>query len=214
MIENVLKNIIIYDIDIVSFFLEYIKNNIFNNYLKNVFEILENNNILTTLLEIKKNNYKYIIRDIVEEIIDKYLNEITIEENKKYEPKFKFNYNIPGFYEFYVNISNYINKNISFLYIINERKLKELLKVTERVRDFHEQEKILLNIIYKGIMINYKFNFCFINRIDENIIFQDYITYYLQKYYIKDGIYKNNDIYHKLLNLLLKLRFNDKKIMN
>jgi len=63
MIENVLKNIIIYDIDIVSFFLEYIKNNIFNNYLKNVFEILENNNILTTLLEIKKNNYKYIIRD-------------------------------------------------------------------------------------------------------------------------------------------------------
>jgi len=60
-------------------------------------------------------------------------------------------------------------------------------------------------------MINYKFNFCFINRIDENIIFQDYITYYLQKYYIKDGIYKNNDIYHKLLNLLLKLSLMIKK---
>ena len=65
MIENILKSINIYDIDIVSCFFNYVKNNIFNKYLKIVFEILENNNILTTLLEIKRNNYKYIKDDIV-----------------------------------------------------------------------------------------------------------------------------------------------------
>ena len=214
MIENILKNINIYDIDIVSCFFEYIKTNIFNKYLKNVFEILENNNILTTLLEIKRNENKYIKNEIVEEIIDKYLDQITIEKNKKYEPKFLFNYNVPGFYEFYVKISDYINKNISTNFFINEKKFRELLKITyEKERDFYEQEESLLSNVYKEVEKNNKFALEFINKIDINVIFQDYITYYLQKNFIKDGIYKNDDIYHKLLNLLLKIRFDNKSII-
>jgi len=67
MIENILKNINIYDIDIVCCFFNYIKTIIFNKYLIILFEIFENNNILTTLLEIKRNNYK-IKDEIVEEI--------------------------------------------------------------------------------------------------------------------------------------------------
>ena len=203
IIENILRNINIYDIDIVSCFLEYIKTNIFNKYLKNVFEILENNNILTTLLEIKRNENKYIKNEIVEEIIDKYLDQITIEKNKKYEPKFLFNYNVPGFYEFYVNISDYINKSISILYFINEKKFRELLKISyEKQKDFYEKEEYLLSNVYKEVEKNSKFVLEFINKIEINLILQDYITYYLQKYFIKDGIYKNDDIYHKLLNLL------------
>ena len=214
MIENLLKNINIYDIDIVSCFFEYIKTNIFNKFLKNVFEILENNNILTTLLEIKRNKNKYIKNEIVGEIINKYLDEITIEKNKKYEPKFLFNYNVPGFYEFYINISNYINKNISTNFFINEKKFRELLNLTyEKGRDFYEQEYSLLSNVNKEVEKNSKFVLEFINKIDIDVIFQDYITFYLQKYFIKDGIYKIDDIYHKLLNLLLKIRFDNKSII-
>ena len=73
MIETLFNNnyISIYSLDIVSSLLEYIKNNKFNKYLKYILEKLENNNILTTLIEIKRNNYKYIKRDLVENIINK-----------------------------------------------------------------------------------------------------------------------------------------------
>ena len=81
----------------------------------------------------------------------------------------------------------------------------------EKERDFHEKEEIFVSITYKEIEKNNKFIFDILNKIDKNIIFQDYITYYLQKHYNKNGIYKINDIYHKLIELLLKLRFDDKK---
>ena len=42
-------------IDIISCLLEYIKQQIFSKHLKYLFKVLEDNNILTTLIEIKKN---------------------------------------------------------------------------------------------------------------------------------------------------------------
>ena len=215
MIETLFNNnyISIYSLDIVSSLLEYIKNNKFNKYLKYILEKLENNNILTTLIEIKRNNYKYIKRDLVENIINKFLDEITFEKNNKNIPKFLFNYNIPGFYNFYINISNYINKNITINYFNNEKKLRELFKYTfEKIKDFHEKEESLLSNAYKECEKN-EFIFENAKKIDENLILKDYITFYLQKYKNKDGIYKNDDIYHKLLELLLKLRFDDKAII-
>ena len=168
---------------------------------------------MTTLIEIKRNNYKYIKRDLVENIINKFLDEITFEKNNKNIPKFLFNYNIPGFYNFYINISNYINKNITINYFNNEKKLRELFKYTfEKIKDFHEKEESLLSNAYKECEKN-EFIFENAKKIDENLILKDYITFYLQKYKNKDGIYKNDDIYHKLLELLLKLRFDDKAII-
>ena len=69
------------------------------------------------------------------------------------------------------------------------------------------------NIYYPMYEIekNNTFIFMFINKIDIDVIFQDYITFYLQKYFNKDGIYKNDDLYHKLFNLLLKISFDNKK---
>ena len=69
MIETIFNNnyISIYSLDIISCLLEYHK------YLKYILEKLENNNILTTLIEIKRNNYKYIKKDIVDNIINKFL---------------------------------------------------------------------------------------------------------------------------------------------
>jgi len=42
-------------IDVISCILDYIKENIFSKYLKLIFDILENNNFLTTLLKINNN---------------------------------------------------------------------------------------------------------------------------------------------------------------
>ena len=218
IIENLYKNeyINIYSIDIVSCLVEYLLKNIFNKKLKIIFEILENNNILTTLLEIKKNEYKYIKSNIVENIINKYLDEITLEKNTKYKPKFLFNYNVPGFYNFYIYISNYINRNITLSYFNNEKNIRELLKPNyDKIKDFYEKEESLLFNVYKEIEKNNKFIFDCINKIDnKNVIFQDYITYYLQKYKNKDGIYKINDKYHKIIELLLQLRFKIKNNEN
>ena len=154
MIETLYNTsyISIYSLDIISCLLEYIKNNKFNKYLKYIFEILENNNILTTLIEVKKNNYKYIKSNIVDDLINRYLEEITYDKNNKYTPKFLFNYNIPGFYNFYIRISNYINKNITINFFNNEKKLRELLKSSfEKIKDFHEKEGSLLSDAYKKL---------------------------------------------------------------
>ena len=71
-----------YDIDITSCIIKYIKENIFNTYLKKIFLILEDNNIFTTILDLKKNGYKVLTQNLVEEIVTKYLDEITIEKMK------------------------------------------------------------------------------------------------------------------------------------
>ena len=76
--DNLIKR---HTIDILNFLIEYIKEEIFNNYLKKVFMILEDNNILTTLSEIKKNNYKLIHKNLVQEILINYLDEIAIDKN-------------------------------------------------------------------------------------------------------------------------------------
>ena len=218
--ENIIKKIYnnkcinIYSIDIASCLIEYIIENIFNEYLKNIFEILENDNLFTTLVEIQANNYKYIDKDQVEDIINIYLDEITLEKNKNYKPKFLFNYNVPGFYNFYIKISNYINKNIILIYYNNEKKLREFLKEdTDIIKDFHEKEESLLIDAYQKIIKNNLFYIEIINKIENDTIFQDYIVYFFQKYKNNEGIYKNNDIYHKLVKLLIKLRFEDKIIM-
>ena len=198
-----------YDIDITSCIIKYIKENIFNTYLKKIFLILEDNNIFTTILDLKKNGYKVLTQNLVEEIVTKYLDEITIEKNEIYKPKFLYNYNIPGFYNFYINISDYINKNITPNYFSNEKKIRELLKAdVDKIREFHEKEESLLNDVNKYIANN-KFIMDIVNKISMDLIFEDYITYYLQKYRNKDDFYNKDDIYHKLIELLLKLRYNE-----
>ena len=216
IIENAYNNNLIdkYTIDIISFLIEYIKENIFNKYLKNVFEILEDNNILTTLIELKKNNYKFINKDLVEEIIIKYLDDLTIEKNYIYKCKFLYNYNVPGFYNFYLKFSDYLKKNIIPNYFNNEKKLRELLKEDfDKIRRFHEINESLLNNAYKELLNNHKFNFDILEKIPDDLIFKDYITFYLQKYKNPQGIYNKDDIFHKVIELLLKLRF-EKEISN
>jgi len=204
-----------YTVDIASCIIEYIKDNIFNAYIKKVLLKLEDNNILTTLIELQKYNFKEIDKKLVKKIIINYLNEITKEKNNtKPEPKFLFNYNIPGLYNFFKDFSNYINQNITSYYFNNEKKLREGLKVdVEKIRQFHDTEESLLNNANKYIADN-KFILNILNEIPHDLIFKDYVTYYLQKNRDKNDIYQKDDMYHKLIELLLTIRFKEENKVN
>ena len=86
-----------FTVDISSCVIEYIKENIFNNYIKKVLLKLEDNNIITTLIELKRNDFKEIDKSIIRDITNKYLEEIAKEKNQiRPDPKFLYNYNVPG----------------------------------------------------------------------------------------------------------------------
>ena len=153
IIELIYKNELInkYSVDIVSCFKEYIIEGIYNKYLRKIFLILEDNNIFITLLEFKKNNYKYINKNIVIDIILKYLDAITIEKNSRYKSKFLFHYNVPILNNFYDSLSNYINIYTLNDYTNNEKKLRELLKEDIIIiKEFHKKEEILLDDTFRG----------------------------------------------------------------
>ena len=208
MYEN--DNINKFTIDISSSIIDYIKNNILNEYLIKIFKILADNNIFATLYENIKNNFKLISKITVQNIIIKYLDNAEKKEN--YGSLFLFNYNIPGFYLFYQKISSYINKDIKIKYSNNEKKLRELLKNdTDKIAKFYNNENDFLNNIYKEVSKTHKFFFEFFDKIPEDLILSDYITYYLQKYRNENNLYKKDDHYHKLLEILLKIRFDEEK---
>ena len=205
-----------YTVDVASCLMEYIKDNIFNAYIKKVLLKLEDNNILTTLIELNKKKYKDIDKDVVEEITIKYLNEMPTEKNEtKPNSKFLYNYNVPGLYNFFRDFSDYIKKNISSNYFNNEKKLRTLKADIDKIRHFHETEDSLLNYANKYIANN-KFIVETLNKMEKHLdlIFKDYVTYYLQKYKNNKDIYNKDDIYHKLIELLLKLRFKEENNIN
>ena len=194
-------------IDIISCIIDYAKEQIFSKYLIHIFRVLEDNNFLTTLLEIKKNNKSVFDESIIEKLKKIHVEEITMD-NKIYKPKFLYNFKIPELYKFYKDLSNYIKKNISEDYLNNENKLKEyLISNNEKVKnDFHEKEENLVSLVYNEIKKD-KIIFDIINNISPDLIFKDYINFYLDKYSdIKDEL--NNELIESLLNF----RFNDEKM--
>ena len=100
-------------IDIISCILDYIKVDKFKKYLVYIFKVLEHNNFLTTLIEINNDKNNKLDKNIIEKLKNRMLKGIKVDYDVKYEPKFLFNYKIPGFYNFYKNLSEYLNQNIS-----------------------------------------------------------------------------------------------------
>ena len=169
-------------IDIVSCLLNYIKEKIFNHYLQYIFGVLEHNNFLTTLMEINKDKSINLDKNIIKILKSEFLKAIKVDD-EKYEPKFLFNYKIPGFYNFYKNLSEYINKNISIDFYNNEKNLREYFGTKpEKIKnDFHDKEDSLLNLVFDKISQD-KLYFDIINKISPYLILNDYITFYLDKY--------------------------------
>ena len=211
IIDLIYKNKIInkYHIDIISCFKEYIIEEIFTKYLIKIFLILEDNNIFTTLSEIETNNYKYLERNTIEDLLLKYLEGITIEKCYKYKCKFLLGYNIPTLYNFYSSLSNYININIKLDYSNNENDLREELDSHIKIkREFYKNEKFLLDKVFKEFENNYENILYILDKISIDLIFKDYIIYYLKKYNNNLYHYNIDDIYNKIIEILIKLRFN------
>ena len=209
-------------IDIISCILDYIKENIFSKYLKLIFEILEDNNFLTTLLVLNDigtcgleiNNTKALPDNskIISELETQFLKEIKVDNNKQYEPKFLFNYKIPGFYNFYKDMSDYITKNITNEFFNNEKYLRDIYpddgtNIAKEIEDFHEKENELLQIVLKVIEHN-KIYKDLIKKIKPDLILKDYITFYLEKYL---GFYSKS--FFNIISLLLDFRFSDESII-
>ena len=198
-------------IDIVSIMKNYISDEIFENILSSIFEILEDNNFLTTLMILNSKKENLLKKEILNEIKENILEEIDINTKKELKPKFNTNYFIPGFYQFYEYLSGFISNNISGDYIQNENKLRKFIKgdVNEIERKFHKKETNLLNSLYQEIK-GYKNIFNIINqdKIDFKLILKDYITYFLLKY--SKEMKLSEETYHNFINLILALRINQK----
>ena len=120
LVDKIMKNMGKNNLDIISCLSDYIKEQIFNKYLLYIFKVLEDNNFLTTLVEIKKDKDNQLDDNLIDMLKNKFLESIK-NDNKSYEPKFVFNYKIPGLFNFYKNLSNYIKK-ISLLNILIMKK--------------------------------------------------------------------------------------------
>ena len=177
-------------IDIISSTLDYIKEKIFKKSLLYIFKVLEDNNFLTTLIEIGKDRNTKLDKtdksarndknkNIIKDLKAKFLKEIKVDNEDKYKPKFLFNYKIPGFYNFYKNLSDYLSQNISNIFYAHEKKLRDKKTEKEKIV-FHEKEKDLLNKALVKINQD-KLYFDLISKITPDIILKDYIIFYLEK---------------------------------
>ena len=220
IIENIYKGKYLNksSIDIISVIIDFVRNEIISKYINVILCNLESNNVLTTLLVLK--THKDLIDDeIVDEMNEKYLDNIKIEDNR-YKPKFILSFVVPGFYDFYAKLSDFITQKIKNDFIKNEKNIRNFLKGDKfkTKEKYHKIEEDLLSLTYRELE-NHEFILEFINKIPSDVILKDYITYYLFKYN-SDGDMENmlnyynlsyNDYNHLLINLLLQIRFNEDK---
>ena len=213
-------------LDIISIIIDYIRENLIYKYIIDILENLEDNNFITSLLVLNCKNEK---EQIDCEIITKIKN-IEMEglkyKNKNYNVKFDLNYVLPGFYNIVREISNIISENYSDNLKQNEKKLREFLKGDKEVAtsNFFNNESALIEQLY--IELQSDKNVKIFKMIDliiktDNLFFRDYITFYLDKYYYNndlDMMHESNhyinyldEVYYKILNLLLEIRFKEDK---
>ena len=171
---------------------------------------LEDNNILTTLIEIQNNKNNEIDESIIRELLENSLETLTYDAQREYYPKFLYNYKIPGFYNSYKNLSYYINNNIIVDYFNCEKNLRKYdskANAEKKKNEFNKKEKELLSSLYDYLIYEDKFLFDNIEtqKINTNLLLKDYITFYLDKYDLK------NETNNNLIELLLNLRYNPKK---
>ena len=212
LIDKILKNNYINknSKDIISCIFNYIKEEIFNKYIKYILSILEDNNVLTSLIEIQNDQNNEIDNSIIRELIENLIENIIYDENKEFNPKFLYNYKIPGFFNSYKDILHYIKNNIALDYLNLEKNLRKYdskINVENSKNEFIQKEKEILSSLYDYLSNEEKFFFNNLEKgkIKHYLILKDFITFYLEEYNLK------NETNNNLIELLLNLRFNPEK---
>ena len=137
----------------------------------------------------------------------------------------KINYKIPGFFNIYKDIKEYIEKEkLSMLYRQNETELRKLKKcqnelASQSIIKLENDVKDFIEKLYKELKSKKLVNKVIEAKIsDKNyidfiqIFLNDYITFYLEKLYdnkVYDFVI--NDVPHKIILLLLDLKFKELK---
>ena len=211
-------------VDLITAIKEYVKNEIISKYINIILSKLEDNNILTTLLVLihDKNLINDELLETVKEMIIKYIEEMDIKEDN-YRPKFILSFIIPSFIELYSKLSDFIIENIKNDYFKNEKMIRNFSSNKKNEIDtkeiFLKKKEYLFSLSHKNLE-NYKFFYEFAQKIPSDLILQDYITYFLIKYCSDDGDFENmanyyqlsyDDCKHKLINILLDIKFDIKK---
>ena len=210
-----------------------------NNFFTTIFILNVNNNLETkdsclNHSEVNSNDYSVNISDIDilnNEIINKirkeFLNIIKKDKSKiarDININIKINYKIPGFYNIYKEIKEFIEKEKLDVYYRQdesevrrcrfELRSRTVGKLKHDMIDFYQ--KLYIELTSKHLfnkVFNINTNIEDKNYIDFCELFlNDYITFYLGKLFndvINDFII--NDIAHKIILLLLDLKFSELK---
>ena len=203
-------------VDIISIMMNYIKEKLFGNYLMDIFNNLEDNNIFTSLMILSNEKNEILSEDTIRDLQKYSLNDIKYKQ-RIYDPKFDLNFLIPGFYNSFEFISNVILTTVKDEYMKNENKLRYFFKGIKdnAYNEFIEKESFLIEKLHDSIRNSNIFNMMYKIKIPEELFLDDYITFYLNKYYYSE-FFKNNSCYlsfgknnHRLIKLLLKLRFRE-----
>ena len=217
IIEDIYNNnfININTFDITTCLIEYIKEIIFDDYLKNIFEILEDKIIFIIIYENIKNNFKKISKNQLEENLLKDLDNITTNENyitlfkKLYETKPLNLDDKVSIYQFSEDDKNNINfiKKIIKDFIILLKYLNTKRKEKEKDNIIKEEAKIY-EIINE---IKYSFYDDFIKLFEKNDSLTIDKTFNIFDFYLKT-IYEI--IKDELKNYNEELDETSKKVIN
>ena len=207
------------------------------NFLTTIFmlnvENKENTDSISTEYSCNINDNDILKNKIIVDIINEFfklLREKKMETGSTENVNIKINYKIPGFFNIYKKIKSYIdNEKLAFFYRQDETELRKceyelisnsIKKLEDDVKDFNVK-------LYSELTSMQLFNkVTEVKNIDKNytdfyeLFLNDYITFYLENLYNNNEInnFIINDIPHKIILLLLDLKFKDEekcdKILN
>ena len=203
-----------------------------NNFFTTLFMLNVKDNIesISTTSSKQLNDYSFNKSDeqllknsLIEKIKEDFIEKTKKSLNDKMEDSsinIKLNYKIPGFFNIYRGIKKYIHdEKISFYYRQDEGELRkcEKEKVSQKMGKLNNDIKDFTENLYAYLASNPLLDRVMKAKIeDENyteiieVFLNDYITFYLVKLY-KDtnNDFVINDIPHKLILLLLDLKFKE-----
>ena len=210
-----------------------------NNFFTTIFILNVNNNLETkdsslNHPDVQSNDYSINISDIdilnnkiINKIRKEFLNIIKKDKSKiarDVNINIKINYKIPGFYNIYKEIKEFIEKEkLDVYYRQDENEIRRCrFELRSRTVGKLKDDMITFNQkLYIELTSNNLFNKVFNTNIsveDKNYIdfcelfLNDYITFYLGKLYNDvNNDFIINDIPHKIILLLLDIKFSELK---